>query len=67
VLSSSQNPCCPFDFAVDRTTTGYLDVVLPDDRRMLIAPGTLGEISCEELDQPARCVVLADTLGDILP
>jgi hypothetical protein len=53
-----------FDFAVDRTTTGYLDVVVPDDRRMLIAPGTLGEISCEELDQPARCVVLADTLGD---
>lgn len=52
------------DFAVDRTTTGYLDLVLTDDRRMRVAPGALGEISCAELDQPARCVVLADTLGE---
>lgn len=52
------------DFAVDRTTTGHLDLVLTDDRRMRIAPGTFGEISCEELDQPARCVVVADTLGE---
>jgi len=52
------------DFAIDRTTTGYLDLALTDDRRMLITPGTFGEISCEELDQPARCAVLADTLGD---
>lgn len=52
------------DFGLDRTTTGYLDVSLTDDRLMRITPGTYGEISCEELDQPNRCAVLADTLGD---
>ena len=52
------------DFAVERTTTGYLDIALTDDRRMRIAPGTFGELSCEELDQSARCAVFADTLGD---
>ena len=52
------------DFEVDRTTSGYLDITLTDERRMRIAPGTFGEISCEELDQPNRCAVLADTLGD---
>lgn len=52
------------DFALDRTTTGHLDIALTDDRRMRIAPGTFGEISCESLDQPTRCAVFADTLGD---
>lgn len=52
------------DFAVERTTTGYLDIALTDDRRMRIAPGTFGELSCEELDQSTRCAVFADTLGD---
>lgn len=60
VVASEQS----IDFAVEGTTSGYLDLTLTDDRRLRIAPGTFGEISCEELDQPNRCAVFADMLGD---
>lgn len=54
------------DFSVGRDghTTGYLDLVLPRDRTMRIAPGTLGEVTCTEFDEFNRCGVLADILGD---
>ena len=54
------------DFEVDRdgTTVGYLDLLLPGERTMRIAPGTPGEISCEVLDEFNQCGVLADVLGD---
>jgi hypothetical protein len=54
------------DFAVDPAgvTTGYLDLGLDAGRFVRIAPGTLGEIDCSELDQQNSCVLLADTLGD---
>ena len=54
------------EFLIDATgaTTGYIDLTLPGDRVVRIAPGTLGEIACDELDQDNRCVLLADTLGD---
>jgi hypothetical protein len=45
-------------------TTGYIDVNLTGDRIVRIAPGTLGEIACDELEQDNQCVLLADTLGD---
>jgi hypothetical protein len=54
------------DFKVDRDgrTQGYMDLLLPGNRTMRIAPGTYGEVSCTELDQFNRCAVLADVLGD---
>jgi hypothetical protein len=54
------------DFAVgdDGRTVGYLDLLLPGERTMRVAPGTLGEVSCEVLDEFNRCGVLADVLGD---
>lgn len=53
-------------FAVDPTgvTTGYVDLTLDADRVLRIVPGTLGEISCDELDTANRCAVIADMLGD---
>jgi hypothetical protein len=53
------------DFEVtDEGTVGYLDLVLPGDRTMRIAPGTPGEVTCETLDEANTCGVLADVLGD---
>lgn len=52
------------DFDVDGVTTGYLDLGLPGERTMQIVPGTFGEIDCDELGEPNRCAVFADTLGD---
>ncbi len=55
-----------FEVGADGRTVGVLDAVLDADgqRVMRIAPGTPGEISCETLSLPNRCVVLADVLGD---
>lgn len=54
------------DFAItpDGVTTGYVDMVLDERRVMRVAPGTPGEISCTNLRNSSRCVVLADVLGD---
>jgi hypothetical protein len=53
------------DFAVeDGTTTGYVDLLLDRERVVRIAPGTQGELTCEELDQLNRCALFADVLGD---
>jgi hypothetical protein len=53
-------------FAVGRdgTTTGTLDVILPGPRFARIAPGTLGEITCETLEEINTCALFADMLGD---
>jgi hypothetical protein len=53
-----------FDVTDAGVTTGYLDVVFPGARTARIAPGTLGEISCETLDQDNTCAIFADLLGD---
>jgi hypothetical protein len=54
------------DFAIDRRgiTTGFVDVVLGEERIVRVAPGTSGEISCEELDAINRCALFVDLLGD---
>jgi hypothetical protein len=54
------------DFGVGRdgATTGYLDVVLTGPRFLRIAPGTLGEVSCDDLDEVNQCALFADMLGD---
>lgn len=62
IVSAEQS--LDFDAAPAGVTTGYLDLDLTDDRIVRIAPGTLGEIDCVQLDQENRCVLLADTLGD---
>jgi hypothetical protein len=45
-------------------TTDAIELTLDAARVVSIAPGTLGEISCDVLDAPARCAILADMLGD---
>jgi hypothetical protein len=54
------------DFAVgaDGLTVGFLDAVLSPNRVMRVAPGTPGEVRCNNLLVPERCVVFADVLGD---
>jgi hypothetical protein len=54
------------DFEVDDhgVTVGYLDLLLPGDRTMRIAPGTPGEVTCVLSDQFNECAILADVLGD---
>lgn len=45
-------------------TTGFIELTLDAERVLSIAPGTLGEISCDELDVANRCAVFADMLGN---
>jgi hypothetical protein len=45
-------------------TTSPIELTLDAERVLSIAPGTFGEISCEELDVANRCAVLADMLGN---
>ncbi|MDX2379029.1 MAG: hypothetical protein QNM02_04640 [Acidimicrobiia bacterium] len=54
------------DFGLDErgVTSGFLDVVLGEERIVRIAPGTSGEITCEELDVINRCAFFVDLLGD---
>ena len=60
IVSTAQS----IDFEVEGVTTGYIDLELPGERVLSITPGTLGEITCDELDQDNRCAVFADMLGD---
>jgi hypothetical protein len=50
----------------DGFTRGRLDLELLDDRSATIFAGTPGSVSCEELDEFARCALLAETLGDTI-
>ena len=45
-------------------TTTSLELTLDAERVLRIVPGTLGEVECDELDEPNRCAVFADMLGD---
>lgn len=49
---------------VDGYSRGFLNLVLDGARTVHIQPGTPGEVSCERLDEPGRCGVVADLLGD---
>ena len=53
-----------FRIGIDGVTSGFLDLTLDAERIVRVAPGTLGEISCRDLDVPNGCAVLADMLGD---
>jgi len=54
------------DFAIDRhgMTVGTIDMVLDAQRTVHVAPGTPGEVSCEQLAAANRCAVFADLLGE---
>ncbi len=54
------------DFGIDQlgVTSGYMDIILDGERSLRIAPGTLGEITCTELDAINRCALFADLLDD---
>jgi hypothetical protein len=53
-----------FRIGLDGVTSGFLDLTLDTERIVRVAPGTLGEIACSDLDVPDGCVVFADMLGD---
>lgn len=53
-----------FELEPSGVTSGYLDVILTGPRFLRIAPGTLGEISCDTLDEVNTCAIFADMLGD---
>ncbi len=46
------------------TTLGFIDLILTGNRVMRIAPGTPGEVQCEDLERINNCAVFADLLGD---
>jgi len=48
----------------DGRTVGQLDAVLDENRVARVAPGTPGDVTCENFEDPDRCVLLADLLGD---
>jgi hypothetical protein len=56
----------PNGFALDSAgrSLGELDLVLDGERTVHIAPGTVGEITCDELTEIARCAIVADMLGN---
>ena len=60
----AQLPSDDFTVGDDGTTIGYLDLLLPGDRTMRIAPGTPGEVTCDAFEQFNACGVFADVLGD---
>lgn len=53
-----------FGFSADGTLTGFLDMGLDESRVVRVAPGTPGEINCDDLDNVSRCVLLADMFGE---
>ncbi len=57
-------PSDDFTIGEDGLTTGYVDLVLPNDRTMRVAPGTPGESTCTNFVDLDQCGVLADVLGD---
>jgi hypothetical protein len=46
------------------TVAGAMDLVLDGQRTMRIVEGTLGDVSCDQLDELNACAVVADLLGD---
>jgi hypothetical protein len=48
----------------DGVTRGYLDLVLDAERTVRIAPGTHGEVACDDFEVPNSCAVFADMLGE---
>ena len=53
-----------FRIGSDGLTRGYIDFILDDRRVMRAAPGTIGEIECDGIDDLSQCAVFADLLGD---
>lgn len=60
----SAKPSADFEVGPTGVTQGFLDVVLDADRVARIAPGTPGEVDCDQLDEVNRCALFADMLGD---
>jgi len=56
------------NFAIRRNgfTRGRITLETQDDRSVTIFPGTPGTNTCDALDEPGGCSVLAETLGDTI-
>ena len=53
-----------FEIGGDGLSVGLLDAVIDADRIARVVPGTPGEVTCANFDDPNRCVLVADVLGD---
>jgi hypothetical protein len=62
ILAADRSPA--FTVTPRGTTTGFLDLTLSGERVVRVAPGTLGELDCDELDEPNGCALFADVLGE---
>jgi hypothetical protein len=60
----STEPSAEFEIGPDGVTQGFLDVVLDTDRVARIAPGTPGQVDCDQLEEVNGCALFADMLGD---
>ncbi len=62
VFSTQQS--ADFEMGRREVESGFLDMILDGGRIVRAAPGTLGEITCEDLDAINRCALFVDLLGD---
>lgn len=62
ILSAEES--ANFEVNRDGVTSGFLDLAVDADRVVRIVPGTLGEVTCDDLDGMNECAVFADMLGD---
>lgn len=53
-----------FEIGSDGLSVGVLDATLAGGRVMRVAPGTPGEVGCNNLNGTDRCAVFADLIGD---
>ena len=53
-----------FELGDDGVTRGSMELVLDAERRVQVAPGTHGEITCDDIGRVGGCVALLDLLGD---
>jgi hypothetical protein len=60
----SAKPSADFEIEPNGVTQGFLDIVLDADRVARIAPGTPGEVDCDQLEEVNQCALFADMLGD---
>lgn len=61
---ASATPSADFAVGLGGRTTGTVELVLDEQRSVRIAPGTYGQIDCDDLTAANQCALLADMLGD---
>lgn len=53
-----------FEVQPDGSTAGFIDLILDSERVVRVVPGTLGEVTCDDIGRRNRCALFADMLGE---